>query len=232
MDIGLIISLIKDALTEIVTSINSIDVSGNDLIFKTATGDYTVTIPQPTLGVDKIEIENKNLKITYNDASVQTLDLSFLKGDKGDYGIIGDNLITYSLENPTLTYGGEWELIGISGSAMQEGLLIDFYENGRINFNYNIATNNNYLNIDFPVSLVDIPFIVGTGILDSMSVNIIGVKKITTTYATLNIPCSGKGCVLVQGLYKTLGSSGIGNLTDGILESLNTKIKYHWQKVG
>ena len=64
MDIGLIVALIQEALTETVTSINSIDVSGNDLIFKTANGNYTVTIPEPTLGVDKIEIENKNLKIT------------------------------------------------------------------------------------------------------------------------------------------------------------------------
>ena len=232
MDIGAILALIQDALTETVTSINNISVNGNNLIFTTDSGNYTVTIPEPTLGVDKIEIENKNLKITYNDASIQTLDLSFLKGDKGDYGIIGDNLITYSSEDPTLTYGGEWELIGISGSAVQEGLLIDFYENGRINFNYNIATKNNYLNIDFPVTLIDTPFIVGTGILDSMSVNIIGVKKITTSYATLNIPCSGKGCVLVQGLYKPLGTNGNGNLTDEILESFNAKIKYHWQKVG
>ena len=133
MDIGLIVALIQEALTETVTSINSIDVSGNDLIFKTANGNYTVTIPEPTLGVDKIEIENKNLKITYNDASIKTLDLSFLKGDKGDYGIIGDNLITYNSENPSEVYGGIWELIGVSGSVAQDGLLVDFFENGRIN---------------------------------------------------------------------------------------------------
>ena len=132
MNIGLVMALIKDALTETVTTINNIEVIGNDLVFKTASDTFTITIPEPTLGVDKIEIENKNLKITYNDSSIETLDLSFLKGDKGDLGVIGDNLITKSNENPSLLYGGTWELEGISGSAysIEDNLLIDFEENG------------------------------------------------------------------------------------------------------
>ena len=70
MNIGMVMALIKNALTETVTTINSIEVAGNDLIFKTASDTFTITIPEPTLGVDKIEIENKNLKITYNDSAM------------------------------------------------------------------------------------------------------------------------------------------------------------------
>lgn len=234
MNIGMVMALIKNALTETVTTINSIEVMGNDLIFKTASDTFTITIPEPTLGVDKIEIENKNLKITYNDSSVEKLDLSFLKGDKGDLGVIGDNLITKSNENPSFLYGGTWELEGISGSAylIEDNLLIDFEENGRINYNYTLSTTNNYMTLTFPFEFQQIPFATGTGIFNSMSVNIIGIKTINTKTITINIPLSGQGCLAVQGIYKEIGANGTGKLNIDKLIELGANIKYHWCKVG
>ena len=230
-NISLIISLINDALASFTSTIVSIDTNDNQIIFKTPSGDYTVTIPIPQLGIDKIEIENKNLKITYNNETVEILDLSFLKGDKGDIGIPGDILITNNLINPTEVYGGEWILQGISGSAYTGELLIDFQENGRINFNYSISTTQNYVTIDFPFQLAAVPFAIGTGILNSKSVNIIGIKEITPAYITANIPMSGKGNLSIQGLYKNIGTDGLGNIDLNILTEMNAAIRYHWRKV-
>ena len=88
VNLGLIKALIESSELSEITTITSITTSDNKIIFNTESGSYTVTIPEPVLGVDKIDIENKNLKITYNDGTTKILDLSFLKGDKGDLGIM------------------------------------------------------------------------------------------------------------------------------------------------
>lgn len=231
VNLGLIKALIESSELSEITTITSITTSDNKIIFNTESGNYTVTIPEPVLGVDKIEIEEKNLKITYNNGIAEVLDLSFLKGDKGDLGIVGDNLITYNTINPSDVYGGEWVLDGISGSAVSDNLLIDFYENGRINYNYSITTTENHITLDFPFQLAAIPFATGTGILNSKSVNIVGIKTISNTSIEVNIPSAGQGCLSVQGLYKNIGATGIGNLDINKLEELNASIKYHWRKI-
>ena len=232
VNLGLIKALIESSELSEITTITSITTSDNKIIFNTESGNYTVTIPEPVLGVDKIEIEEKNLKITYNNGIAEVLDLSFLKGDKGDLGIVGDNLITYNTINPSDVYGGEWVLNGISGSAVSDNLLIDFYENGRINYNYSITTTENHVILEYPFQLAAIPFATGTGILNSKSVNIVGIKTISDTSIEVNIPSAGRGCLSVQGLYKNIGATGIGNLDMNKLEELNANIKYHWRKIG
>ena len=231
VNLGLIKALIESSELSEITTITSITTSDNKIIFNTESGSYTVTIPEPVLGVDKIDIENKNLKITYNDGTTEILDLSFLKGDKGDLGIIGDNLITYNATNPSDIYGGEWILDGISGSATTDNLLIDFYENGRINYNYSITTTENHVILEYPFQLASTPFATGTGVLNSKSVNIIGIKTISDTSIEVNIPSAGRGCLSVQGLYKNIGTSGIGNLDINKLTEMRASIKYHWRKV-
>ena len=214
VNLGLIKALIESSELSEITTITSITTSDNKIIFNTESGSYTVTIPEPVLGVDKIDIENKNLKITYNDGTTEILDLSFLKGDKGDLGIVGDNLITYNDINPSDIYGGEWILDGISGSATTDNLLIDFYENGRINYNYSITTTENHVILEYPFQLASTPFAIG----------------ISNTSIEVNIPTSGKGCLSVQGLYKNIGTPGIGNLDINKLIEMNANIKYHWRK--
>lgn len=231
VNLGLIKALIESSELSEITTITSITTSDNKIIFNTESGSYTVTIPEPKVGIDKVSIDNKNFKITYNDGTIETLDLSFLKGDKGDLGIIGDNLITYNDTNPSDIYGGEWVLDGISGSATTDNLLIDFYDNGRINYNYSIATTENHVILEYPFQLVATPFAIGTGILNSKSVNIVGIKTISNTSIEVNIPSAGQGCLSVQGLYKNIGATGIGNLDINKLEELNASIKYHWRKI-
>ena len=94
-----------------------------------------------------------------------------------------------------------------------DNLLIDFYENGRINYQYSIATTENHITLDFPFQLAAIPFATGTGILNSKSVNIVGIKTISNTSIEVNIPTSGKGCLSVQGLYKNIANVMICSIT-------------------
>lgn len=231
VNLGLVKALIESSELSQITTITSITTSDNKIIFSTKGGNYTVTIPEPVLGVDRIDIENKNLKITYNNGTTEILDLSFLKGDKGDLGIVGDNLVTYNATNPSDVYGGEWVLDGISGSAASDNLLIDFYDNGRINYQYSIVTTENHITLDFPFQLAAIPFAIGTGILNSKSINIVGIKTISETSIEVNIPSAGRGCLSVQGLYKNIGTSGIGNLDISKLVEMRASIKYHWRKI-
>ena len=63
VNLGLIKALIESSELSEITTITSITTSDNKIIFNTESGSYTVTIPEPVLGVDKIDIENKNLKI-------------------------------------------------------------------------------------------------------------------------------------------------------------------------
>ena len=231
INLGLVKALIESSELSEITTITSITTSDNKIIFGTESGNYTVTIPEPVLGMDRIDIENKKLKITYNNGTIESLDLSFLKGDKGDLGVVGDNLITYNSINPSEVYGGEWVLDGISGSAVSDNLLIDFYDNGRINYQYSIVTTENHITLDFPFQLATIPFAIGTGVLNSKSVNIVGIKTISETSIEVNIPSAGRGCLSVQGLYKNIGASGIGNLDINKLTEMRASIKYHWRKI-